>query len=80
MRYPSKAIGTISGSHPSSSTSTIDVWAKAMPVAHQNLISQQHRVGLRCMDSTSKRVLVIYLPQIEVYVTEDGNLGDEWVT
>eukprot|EP00957_Ditylum_brightwellii_P059167 4490222-Ditylum_brightwellii.AAC.1 len=27
----------------------------------------------------SKRVLVIYLPQMEVDVTEEGNLGDEWI-
>eukprot|EP00957_Ditylum_brightwellii_P029993 2270028-Ditylum_brightwellii.AAC.1 len=65
---------------PSSSTLIINVWAKAMLVAHQNLLAQQHLVGLRCVDSTSKRVLVIYLPQIEVDVTEKGNLGDEWIT
>eukprot|EP00957_Ditylum_brightwellii_P002628 202170-Ditylum_brightwellii.AAC.1 len=28
----------------------------------------------------SKRLLVIYLPWIEVDVTEDSNLGDEWIT
>eukprot|EP00957_Ditylum_brightwellii_P204186 15338042-Ditylum_brightwellii.AAC.2 len=75
MRYLSKAVGRISGSCPLSSTSIIDVWAKATPVAHQNLFSQQHLVELRCVESMYKRVLVIYLPQIEVDVTEDGNLG-----
>eukprot|EP00957_Ditylum_brightwellii_P020164 1520917-Ditylum_brightwellii.AAC.1 len=28
----------------------------------------------------SKRVLVIHLPQIEVDISDDGNLGDEWIT
>eukprot|EP00957_Ditylum_brightwellii_P116616 8895580-Ditylum_brightwellii.AAC.1 len=28
----------------------------------------------------SKRILVIYLPQIEVDVAKDSNLGDEWIT
>eukprot|EP00957_Ditylum_brightwellii_P060051 4559639-Ditylum_brightwellii.AAC.1 len=35
MRYPSKAVGKISDSRPLSSTSIIDVWAKAMSVVHQ---------------------------------------------
>eukprot|EP00957_Ditylum_brightwellii_P144693 11022777-Ditylum_brightwellii.AAC.1 len=76
MRYPVKAIGMICGSCPLSSISTINVWTKATPVACQNLLSQQHLVGLRCVDFMSKRVLVIYLPQIEVDVTEDGKLGN----
>eukprot|EP00957_Ditylum_brightwellii_P015694 1183504-Ditylum_brightwellii.AAC.3 len=80
MGYPSKSVGTISGSCPLSSTLIIDVLVKATPVACQNLLSWQHLVGLHCVDSTFKRVLVIYLPQIEVDITEDGNLGDEWIT
>eukprot|EP00957_Ditylum_brightwellii_P147950 11265659-Ditylum_brightwellii.AAC.1 len=80
IKYPSKAVGTIIGSHPLSSTSIINVWAKATPLTHHSLLSQQHLVGLRCVDSTFKRVLVIYLPQIEVDVTEDSNLGGEWIT
>eukprot|EP00957_Ditylum_brightwellii_P157045 11952170-Ditylum_brightwellii.AAC.1 len=80
MRYPSKTVGTISGSRPLSFASIIDVWAKAMSVAHQNLLSQQHLVGLHCVDSMSRRVLVIYLHQIDVDVTNDGNLGNEWIT
>eukprot|EP00957_Ditylum_brightwellii_P168547 12829255-Ditylum_brightwellii.AAC.1 len=32
MRYPSKAVGTIINSHPSTSTLIIDVWAKTMPI------------------------------------------------
>eukprot|EP00957_Ditylum_brightwellii_P140179 10681377-Ditylum_brightwellii.AAC.1 len=71
MRHPTEAIGTISGNCPSSSTSIINVWAKATPVAHQNLLSQQHLVGLRCLDSTSKRILVIYLPQLGVDINEE---------
>eukprot|EP00957_Ditylum_brightwellii_P047135 3579465-Ditylum_brightwellii.AAC.1 len=65
MRHPAEAIGTISGNHPSSSTLIINVWTKATPVAHQNLLSQQHLVGLCCLESTSKQILVIYLPQLE---------------
>eukprot|EP00957_Ditylum_brightwellii_P166099 12645820-Ditylum_brightwellii.AAC.1 len=42
MRHPAEAIATISSNCPSSSTSIINVWEKAMPVAHQNLLSQQH--------------------------------------
>eukprot|EP00957_Ditylum_brightwellii_P127678 9736729-Ditylum_brightwellii.AAC.2 len=75
MRYSSEAVGTISGSHPLSSTLIINALAKAKPVVHQNLLSQQHLVGLCCVDSTSKRVLAIHLPQSEVDVTEEGNLG-----
>eukprot|EP00957_Ditylum_brightwellii_P167033 12716313-Ditylum_brightwellii.AAC.1 len=44
MRYPSNAVGAISDSHPSSSTLIINVWAKAMSVACQNLLSQQHLI------------------------------------
>eukprot|EP00957_Ditylum_brightwellii_P157673 12001264-Ditylum_brightwellii.AAC.1 len=51
-----------------------------MPVACQNLLSQKHLVGLRCLDSTYKKVLVIYLPQLKVDVTEDSNLCNEWIT
>eukprot|EP00957_Ditylum_brightwellii_P109074 8320989-Ditylum_brightwellii.AAC.1 len=80
MRYPSEAVGTISGSHPLSSTSIIKVWAKETPVACHNLLSQQHLVGLCCVDSMPKSVLVIYLPQIEINITKDGNLGNEWIT
>eukprot|EP00957_Ditylum_brightwellii_P157917 12020745-Ditylum_brightwellii.AAC.1 len=65
MRHPAEAIRVISNNHPSSSTSIIDVWTKATPVACQNLFSQQHLVGLQCLDSTSKQILVIYLPQLE---------------
>eukprot|EP00957_Ditylum_brightwellii_P122140 9314601-Ditylum_brightwellii.AAC.1 len=51
-----------------------------MPMASQNLLSQQHLVGLRCMDSTSKCILVVYLPQLEVDIDKEGNLCDEWIT
>eukprot|EP00957_Ditylum_brightwellii_P172979 13169692-Ditylum_brightwellii.AAC.1 len=65
MRHPAEATGTICSNYPSSSTLIINVWAKATPVAHQNLLSQQHLVGLRCLDSTSKQILVICLPQLK---------------
>ena len=77
MRHPAEAIGTISGNRQATSTSIIDVWAKATPVARRNLLSQQHLVGLRCLDSTSKRILVVYLPQLEVDINNDGDLCDE---
>eukprot|EP00957_Ditylum_brightwellii_P104022 7925346-Ditylum_brightwellii.AAC.1 len=79
MRYPSNEVGTNSGSCPLSFTLIIDVWAKATPVVCQNFLSQQHLVGLCCVDSISKRVLVIYLPQIEVDVTDEGDLGNKWI-
>eukprot|EP00957_Ditylum_brightwellii_P051946 3940225-Ditylum_brightwellii.AAC.1 len=80
MRHPAEAIGTTSGNCQASSTSIINVWAKAMPVAHCNLLSQQHLVGLHCLDSTLKRILVVYLPQLEVDINKEGNLCDKWIT
>ena len=80
MRHPAEAIGTISGNRQAASTSIIDVWAKATPVARRNLLSQQHLVGLRCLDSTLKRILVVYLPQLEVDINNEGDLCDEWIT
>eukprot|EP00957_Ditylum_brightwellii_P035338 2680393-Ditylum_brightwellii.AAC.1 len=65
MRHPAGAIGMISGNCQATSTLIIDVWAKATPVARHNLLAQQHLVGLRCLNSTSKRILVVYLPQLE---------------
>eukprot|EP00957_Ditylum_brightwellii_P008543 648001-Ditylum_brightwellii.AAC.1 len=46
MRHPAEAIRVISGNRQSASTSIIVVWAKATPVARQNLLPQQHLVGL----------------------------------
>ena len=80
MRHPAEAIGMFSSNCPSSSTSIINIWAKATPVVRQNLLSQQHLVGLRCLDSTSKRILVVYLPQLEVDINNEGNLCNEWIT
>eukprot|EP00957_Ditylum_brightwellii_P030238 2289322-Ditylum_brightwellii.AAC.1 len=80
MRHPVESTGTISSNRPLSSTSIIDVWAKAMPVAHKNLLFQQHLVGLRCLDSTSKHILVVHLPQLEVDINKEGNLCDKWIT
>ena len=51
-----------------------------MPVARQSLLSQQHLVGLRCLDSTSKRILVVYLPQLKVDINKEGDLCDKWIT
>eukprot|EP00957_Ditylum_brightwellii_P161854 12323342-Ditylum_brightwellii.AAC.1 len=80
MKYPSKAVGMINGSSSFSSTLIINVWANTTPVAHQNLLYQQHLVGLHCMKTTPKRVLVICLPQIEVDVTKQCNLRNKWIT
>eukprot|EP00957_Ditylum_brightwellii_P037826 2861047-Ditylum_brightwellii.AAC.2 len=70
----------ICSSCPLASTLIINVWSKVTPVPHQNLLSQQHLVGLRCVDSMSKRMLLIYLPQIEIDITEDSELGNKWIT
>eukprot|EP00957_Ditylum_brightwellii_P060798 4615726-Ditylum_brightwellii.AAC.1 len=51
-----------------------------MPVARQNLLSHQHLVGLRCLDSTSKRILVVYLPQLKVGINKEGSLCNKWIT
>eukprot|EP00957_Ditylum_brightwellii_P050399 3821922-Ditylum_brightwellii.AAC.2 len=65
MRHPAEAIRTISGNHQSTSTSIIGV---------------RHLVGLCCLDLTSKCILVVYLPQLEVDINGEGNLCDEWIT
>eukprot|EP00957_Ditylum_brightwellii_P157080 11955106-Ditylum_brightwellii.AAC.1 len=70
MRHPAEAIRTITGNCQSTSTLIIDVWAKAT----------SHLVGLRCLDSTSKRILVAYLPQLKVDINEEGDLCDKWIT
>eukprot|EP00957_Ditylum_brightwellii_P087786 6685047-Ditylum_brightwellii.AAC.1 len=44
-------------------------------MARRNLLSQQHLVG-----PTSKKLLIIYLPQVEVTIDEDGNTNEEWIT
>eukprot|EP00957_Ditylum_brightwellii_P176106 13409632-Ditylum_brightwellii.AAC.1 len=71
MRHPAEAIGTISGNCQSTSTSIINIWVKATHVARQNLLSQQHLVGLHCLDSISKRILVVYLPQLKVDINKE---------
>eukprot|EP00957_Ditylum_brightwellii_P167404 12744437-Ditylum_brightwellii.AAC.1 len=80
MRHPAEATGTINSNRQSTSTSIIDVWAKATPVVRQNLLFQKHLVGLRCLSLTSKRILVVYLPQIEVDINEESNLCNKWIT
>eukprot|EP00957_Ditylum_brightwellii_P144478 11005412-Ditylum_brightwellii.AAC.1 len=80
MKYPSEAIGTISASGSILLLLIIDVWACAMPMARRNLLSQQHLVGLMCIDATSERLLIIYLPQVKVKIDEDGNTNEEWIT
>eukprot|EP00957_Ditylum_brightwellii_P195678 14908924-Ditylum_brightwellii.AAC.1 len=80
MKYPSEAIGTISISQSSSLLSIINVWAYATPMARRNLLSQQHLVGLMCINTTSKKLLIIYLPQVEVTIDEDSDTNEEWIT
>eukprot|EP00957_Ditylum_brightwellii_P071217 5413461-Ditylum_brightwellii.AAC.1 len=80
MRHPAEAIVMISGNCQSTSNSIINIWAKATPVACQNLLSQQHLVRLHCLDSTSKRIFMVYLPQLEVDINNEGNLCNEWIT
>eukprot|EP00957_Ditylum_brightwellii_P163656 12460315-Ditylum_brightwellii.AAC.1 len=80
MRHPAEVIGTISGKRQSTSTLIMDAWVKATPVACCNLLSQQHLVGLRCLDSTPKCILVVYLPQLEVDINNESDLCNKWIT
>eukprot|EP00957_Ditylum_brightwellii_P123185 9392254-Ditylum_brightwellii.AAC.1 len=77
MKYPSEAIGTISVNQSSSLLSIINVWARATPIVRRNLLSQQHLIGFRCIDVTSKKLLIIYLPQTEVMIDEDSDTNEE---
>eukprot|EP00957_Ditylum_brightwellii_P111652 8516644-Ditylum_brightwellii.AAC.1 len=49
-------------------------------MARRNLLSQQHLVDLRCIDATSKKLLIVYLPQVEVMINNDGDTNKEWIT
>eukprot|EP00957_Ditylum_brightwellii_P066832 5071957-Ditylum_brightwellii.AAC.1 len=49
-------------------------------MVRKNLLSQQHLVGLRCIDAISKKLLIVYLPQVEVTINEDGDTDEEWIT
>eukprot|EP00957_Ditylum_brightwellii_P009184 694925-Ditylum_brightwellii.AAC.1 len=80
MKYPSETISTISASQSSSSLSIINVWTYTMPMARRNLLSQQHLVGRRCIDATSKKLLIVYLPQMEVTIDDNGDTNEEWIT
>eukprot|EP00957_Ditylum_brightwellii_P201906 15327741-Ditylum_brightwellii.AAC.1 len=63
MKYPSEPISTISANQSSLLLSIINIWARATPMARRNLLLQQQLVGLRCINITSKKLLIIYLPQ-----------------
>eukprot|EP00957_Ditylum_brightwellii_P033390 2530288-Ditylum_brightwellii.AAC.1 len=80
MKYPSAATGTISASQLSLLPSIIDIWAHATPMARRNLLSQQHLVSLRCINATSKKLIIIYLPEVEVTINENGDTNEEWIT
>eukprot|EP00957_Ditylum_brightwellii_P020672 1558890-Ditylum_brightwellii.AAC.1 len=49
-------------------------------MARRKLLSQQHLVGLRCIDATSKKLLIMYLSQVKVTTDEHGNTNEEWIT
>eukprot|EP00957_Ditylum_brightwellii_P088739 6757827-Ditylum_brightwellii.AAC.1 len=49
-------------------------------MARRNLLSQQHLVCLRCINTTSKKLLIIYLPQVKVTINEDGDTDEELIT
>eukprot|EP00957_Ditylum_brightwellii_P148340 11293651-Ditylum_brightwellii.AAC.1 len=36
--------------------------------------------SIRCIDATSKKLLIVYLPQVEVTIDEDGDTDEEWIT
>eukprot|EP00957_Ditylum_brightwellii_P134514 10254755-Ditylum_brightwellii.AAC.1 len=80
MKYSSKAIGTIGVSRSSLLLTIINIWARATLMARRNLLSQHHLVNLRCIDATSKKLLIIYLPQVEITIDEDSNTNEEWIT
>eukprot|EP00957_Ditylum_brightwellii_P061262 4649545-Ditylum_brightwellii.AAC.1 len=80
MKYQSEAIDTISASQSSLLLSIINVWTHAMPMEKSNLLSQQHLVGLRCINATSKKLLIIYLPQVKVTIGDDDDTNKECIT
>eukprot|EP00957_Ditylum_brightwellii_P148851 11331995-Ditylum_brightwellii.AAC.1 len=80
MNYPAEAIGMISESQHFLLLSIINVWAQDMPIARRNPLSQQHLVGLQCVDATSKKLLIMYLPQVEVTINGGGDTNKEWIT
>eukprot|EP00957_Ditylum_brightwellii_P180259 13731747-Ditylum_brightwellii.AAC.3 len=80
MKYPSEAVGIISKSQTFLLLSIIDIWACATPITRRNLLSQQHLVGLRCIVASSKKLLIIYLPQVEVKINNGGDTDKEWIT
>eukprot|EP00957_Ditylum_brightwellii_P046370 3519681-Ditylum_brightwellii.AAC.1 len=80
MKYLSEAIGTISLSQSSLLLSIIIFWAHVTHMARRNLLSKQHLVGLMCFNATSKKLLIIYLPQVEVMIDEDSDTDEEWIT
>eukprot|EP00957_Ditylum_brightwellii_P126802 9665637-Ditylum_brightwellii.AAC.1 len=79
MKYSSKAIGTISTIQISLLLSIIDIWACVTPMARRNLLSQQHLVGLRCIGAISKKLLIVYLPYVEVMNTNDSYTNKELI-
>eukprot|EP00957_Ditylum_brightwellii_P204390 15339029-Ditylum_brightwellii.AAC.1 len=49
-------------------------------MARRNLLSQHHLVVLKCINAKSKKLLIMYLPQVEVTIYENGNTDKEWIT
>eukprot|EP00957_Ditylum_brightwellii_P210188 15364658-Ditylum_brightwellii.AAC.1 len=49
-------------------------------MARQYLLLQQHLVGLHCVDETSKKLTIIYLPKVEVTIDADGDTDKKWIT
>eukprot|EP00957_Ditylum_brightwellii_P062576 4748626-Ditylum_brightwellii.AAC.1 len=49
-------------------------------MARRNLLSQQHLVSLRCINATPNKLLIIYLPQVEVTIDKNGDTNEEWIT
>eukprot|EP00957_Ditylum_brightwellii_P077551 5893168-Ditylum_brightwellii.AAC.1 len=82
MKYPQKAIGTISASDQATSKSKyiIFAWFKATPTMRKTLLIQKHLVGLRVADHNSKKYITVYLPMLKTILDDDGDDDEEFVT
>eukprot|EP00957_Ditylum_brightwellii_P105574 8048625-Ditylum_brightwellii.AAC.1 len=48
-------------------------------MTRRNLLSQQHLVNLRCIDATSKKLLIVYLSQVKVTINNNGDTNTVWI-
>eukprot|EP00957_Ditylum_brightwellii_P015144 1141675-Ditylum_brightwellii.AAC.1 len=48
-------------------------------MSQRNVLVQQHIVAFCCINIKSKKVIIIYLPQVEVTIDNDGDMDEEWI-